>query len=142
MTDASGDILLGMLDRPQYTRKGRPVVILVHGLTGCENSSHVLNAARHLLDRGYRVLRLNLRGCGASRRHCREHYHIGRTADFRRVLSQLPDELTADGVVAVGYSLGGAMLLKYLGEEGAFSPLRAAATISRRLTWCRPANTC
>ncbi len=129
MADTSGDILVGMLDRPQYKRTNRPLVILVHGLTGCENSSHILNAARHLLDRGYHVLRLNLRGCGASRPHCREHYHIGRTADFRRVLRQLPDELTNDGVVAVGYSMGGAMLLKYLGEEGSFSPLRAAATI-------------
>src|SRR5215207_9675316 len=72
---------------------------------------------------------MNLRGCGASRPHCREHYHVGRTADFRRVLSQLPNELTDNGVVAVGYSLGGAMLLKYLGEEGSFSPLRAAVTI-------------
>ena len=35
----------------------------------------------------------------------------------------LPEELTRDGLVAVGYSLGGAMLLKYLGEEGAASPL-------------------
>ena len=129
MADTIGDILVGMLDRPQYTRKGRPLVVIVHGLTGSENSSYVLNAARHLLDRGYPVLRLNLRGCGASRAHCREHYHIGRTADFRRLLQQLPDDLTADGVVAVGYSMGGAMLLKYLGEEGSFSPLRAAATI-------------
>jgi predicted alpha/beta-fold hydrolase len=98
MADSSGDILVGMLDRPQYTRKGRPLVILVHGLTGCENSSHILNAARHLLDRGYPVLRMNLRGCG-------------------------------DGVVTVGYSMGGAMLLKYLGEEGSYARLRAAATI-------------
>ena len=45
------------------------------------------------------------------------------------MLSQLPDDLTDNGIVAVGYSLGGAMLLKYLGEEGSFSPLRAAATI-------------
>ena len=48
-------------------RPDRPLVILVHGLTGCEDSSHILNAARHLLDLGYRVLRLNVRGCGASR---------------------------------------------------------------------------
>ena len=129
LADRSGDILVAMLDRPAMQKAGRPLVVIVHGLTGCENSPYVLNAARHLLDRGYRVLRVNLRGCGASRPHCREHYHIGRTADFRRVLSQLPDELTDNGVVAVGYSLGGAMLLKYLGEEGAFSPLRAAATI-------------
>jgi len=129
MADRSGDILVGMLDRPAEPQASRPLVILIHGLTGCENSSHVLNAARHLLDRGYRVLRLNLRGCGASRAHCREHYHIGRTADFRRVLWQLPDDLTDSGIVAVGYSMGGAMLLKYLGEEGSFSPLRAAAAI-------------
>lgn len=129
MADRSGDILVGMLDRPAELKADRPLVILVHGLTGCENSSHVLNAARHLLNLGYRVLRLNLRGCGASRPHCREHYHIGRTADFRCVLTQLPDELTANGVVTVGFSMGGAMLLKYLGEEGSFSRLRAAATI-------------
>jgi len=129
MADRSGDILVGMLDRPAEPQANRPLVILVHGITGCENSSHVLNGARHLLALGYRVLRLNLRGCGASRPHCREHYHIGRTADFRRILSQLPDDLTNNGIAVVGYSMGGAMLLKYLGEEGSFSPLRAAATI-------------
>ena len=129
MADRSGDILVAMLDEPVQPRAGRPLVILVHGLTGCENSSHIINAARHLLGLGHRVLRLNLRGCGASRPHCEEHYHIGRTADFRRVLAQLPDDLTRDGIVTVGYSMGGAMLLKYLGEEGSFSRLRAAATI-------------
>lgn len=140
MADRSGDILVGMLDRPAEPTPGRPLVLLVHGLTGCENSSHILNAARHLLGRGYRVLRLNLRGCGASRRHCREHYHIGRTADFRRVLQQLPNDLTDNGVVAVGYSMGGAMLLKYLGEEGSFSPLRAAATICAPLDLAQTAD--
>jgi predicted alpha/beta-fold hydrolase len=124
MADRSGDILVGMLDRPAEPQASRPLVILLHGITGCENSSHVLNGARHLLNLGYRVLRLNLRGCGASRPHCREHYHIGRAADFRRVLSQLPDELTDNGIAVVGYSMGGAMLLKYLGEEGSFSPPR------------------
>lgn len=129
MPDRSGDILVGMLDHPVAARPRKPLVVLIHGLTGCENSSHVLNSARHLLGRGFRVLRINLRGCGASRPHCHEHYHIGRTADFRAVLRQLPDELTESGVIAVGYSMGGAMLLKYLGEDGSFSPLRAAATI-------------
>ena len=46
MADRSGDILVGMLDRPAEPQPGRPLVILIHGLTGCENSSHVLNAAR------------------------------------------------------------------------------------------------
>ena len=129
MADRTGDILLGMLDRPEEPMANRPLVVLIHGLTGCEDSVYILSAARHLLDLGYAVLRLNVRGAGPSRAYCGEHYHVGRTADFRRVLWQLPEDLTSDGVVAVGYSAGGAMLLKYLGEEGSFSPLRAAATI-------------
>ncbi len=129
MADRTGDILLGMLDQPAEPVGGKPLVVLLHGLTGDEDSPYVLKAARHLLDRGYTTLRLNVRGAGPSRPYCREIYHVGRTADFRRVLTQLPDELTRDGIVAVGYSLGGAMLLKYLGEEGSFSPLRAAASI-------------
>ena len=129
MADRTGDILLGMLDRPAEAVEGRPLVLLVHGCTGSEDSAYMLNAARHLLERGYTVLRLNLRGCGPSRPYCREHYHLGRTADFRRVLWQIPEDLIGNGIVAVGYSLGGAMLLKYLGEEGSFSPLRGAATI-------------
>jgi hypothetical protein len=129
MADRTGDILLGMLDRPETPVDGKPLVILVHGLTGSEKSPYVLSAAQMLLDRGYAVLRLNVRGAGPSRPYCTEHYHVGRTADFRRVLSQIPEELTHNGMVAIGYSLGGTMLLKYLGEEGSFAPLRAAATI-------------
>ena len=129
MADRTGDILLGMLDHPAEPVADRPLVFLLHGLTGCEDSPYILSAARHLLDCGYRVLRLNVRGAGPSRPYCGEHYHVGRTADFRRVLEQIPEELTANGIVAVGYSLGGAMLLKYLGEEGSFSPLRGAATV-------------
>jgi predicted alpha/beta-fold hydrolase len=140
MADRTGDILLGMLDHPEEPMAGRPLVLLVHGLTGSEDSVYMLSAARHLLDLGYTVLRLNVRGAGPSRAYCGEHYHVGRTADFRRVLLQLPDELTRAGVVAIGYSCGGTMLLKYLGEEGSFSPLRAAATICAPVDLVRTAR--
>ena len=140
MADRTGDILLGMLDRPAERIAGRPLAILVHGLTGCEDSVYILSAARHLLDLGYPVLRLNVRGAGPSRAYCGEHYHVGRTADFRRVLWQLPEDVTQDGIVAIGYSLGGAMLLKYLGEEGSFSPLRAAVTICSPIDLVRTAK--
>jgi len=129
LSDGSGDTLLGMIDRPTEPVASKPLAILIHGLTGSEDSAYLLNTARHLLDRGHAILRLNLRGAGPSRPFCREHYFVGRSADFRRVLALLPSELTANGIVAVGYSLGGAMLLKYLGEEGSFSPLRAAASV-------------
>ena len=57
MADRTGDILLGMLDRPAEAVDGRPLVLLVHGCTGSEDSAYMLNAARHLLARGYTVLR-------------------------------------------------------------------------------------
>ena len=49
MADRTGDILLGMLDRPEEPMANRPLVILLHGLTGCEDSVYILSAARHLL---------------------------------------------------------------------------------------------
>lgn len=129
MRDGTGDTLLAMLDRPARPRAGTPLVILVHGLTGLETSRYMMSMSRQLLGRGHRVLRLNLRGAGPSRALCRDHYYAGRSQDFRHLLTLLPSALVADGLVAVGYSLGGAMLLKYLGEEGTATPLRAAATV-------------
>jgi uncharacterized protein len=130
LPDGTGDTLLASLDRPATPRAGAPLAILIHGLTGSEDSRYIFSIARLLLDRGNRVLRLNLRGAGPSRGVCGQHYYAGRSQDFRLLLSVLPKELTADGMVAVGYSLGGAMLLKYLGEEGKAAPLLAAASVS------------
>jgi predicted alpha/beta-fold hydrolase len=126
---ADGDTLLATIDRPARPQPGRPLVILIHGLTGSQDSLYVLSQAGVLAECGHRVLRLNLRGAGPSRAVCAGHYYAGRSQDFRELLSLLPAELSRDGVAAVGYSLGGAMLLKYLGEEGATAPLLAAASI-------------
>jgi len=129
MNDGSGDTLLAMLDRPPEDNGG-PVLILIHGLTGCESSAYMLNTARHFLALGHPVLRLNLRAAGPSRPLCGDIYYAGRSQDFRAVLRLLPADLMARGLVAVGYSLGGNMLLKYLGEEGDAAPVQAAAAVS------------
>ncbi len=126
---ADGDTLLGTLHRPQEETE-RPLVLLIHGLTGSADSNYVLDSAAHLLAQGNMVLRLNLRGAGASRALCRGQYYAGRSQDLRELLTLLPASLTRHGMVAIGYSLGGAMLAKYLGEEGAASKLKAAATVS------------
>lgn len=128
MADGSGDTLLATLDRPIVDRGG-PLVILVHGLTGSEDSAYVRMTARHMLSLGRRVLRLNLRAAGPSRTTCGDIYYAGRSQDFRAVLRLLDAALTANGVFAVGYSLGGNMLLKFLGEEGASAPLIGAACV-------------
>ena len=135
MEDGSGDILLGALTRPPGGARppggeeGKPLAVLLHGLTGCEDSRYVLDQAVCMLEAGYPVLRLNLRGSGPSRALCRGQYHAGRSEDVRAVLHRLDGDLAANGLVAVGFSLGANVLLKMLGEDARDCPLRAAVSI-------------
>jgi hypothetical protein len=127
MTD--GDRLLASLHRPAADL-GRPLVVLIHGLTGSEDSAYIRASALHFLDQGYRVLRLNLRGAGPSKGVCRSRYHAGRSDDLRQVLGQMDGRLAGKGLLLVGYSLGGNLLLKYLGEAGRRAIVRGAVSIS------------
>ena len=129
---ADGDRLTGTLHRPG-DGGGRPLAVLVHGLAGSEDSVYVVATAGYLLSCGFPVLRLSLRGAGASRPLCRDGYHAGRSEDFAAVLEALPAPLRQRGVVAVAYSLGGNMLLKYLGERAREAGLAAAVTVSAPL---------
>ena len=130
--DGTGDRLVAVLNRPDKVAAGAPLVMLVHGLSGCESSVYMMATAAVLVAAGCTVLRLNLRGAGPSRPLCREHYHAGRSDDLRAALAVLPAELLAAGVVAVGYSLGGSVLLKHLGERPA-SVIVGAVTVSAPL---------
>ena len=124
-----GDSTTAALHWPRE-RSGRPLALLIHGLTGCEDSTYMRATARLLLQAGLPVLRLNQRGAGPSRRLCSERYHAGRSEDVARAIAGLPGRVTAHGIFAVGYSLGGNVLLKYLGERGCDTPVRAAAVVS------------
>ena len=130
MLDGSDDVLVATLNRPRSADGSRPLVVLIHGLTGCEASTYMQASARHLLERGHVVLRLNLRGAGPSRPRCRLQYHAGRTEDLRAVVGRMDGRLAANGIIIVGFSLGGNMLLKYLGEQGRRAPLLGAVSVS------------
>jgi len=128
-TAPNGDQLSGVLHNAEGGTEC--LVVLVHGLTGCEDSAYVRASAQRLLGAGHDVFRLNLRGAGPSRPHCRAMYHAGRSDDLRLVLEGL---LSAgqgvNGVFAMGYSLGGNLLLKYIGEAGAASLIDRALSVS------------
>ncbi|HSP99481.1 MAG TPA: alpha/beta fold hydrolase [Candidatus Dormibacteraeota bacterium] len=128
LADGSGDRLAAVLQQP-LERRG-PLAVLIHGLSGGEDSPYMLVSAAALLERGHPVLRLNLRGAGASRPLCRLQYHAGRTADLREALAALDPALIGDGLLALGFSLGGNMLLKFLAEHAADLPVCAAAAVS------------
>ncbi|MFO1057049.1 MAG: alpha/beta fold hydrolase [Dongiaceae bacterium] len=126
---ADGDVLTGRLDHPGNAA-GRPLLLLVHGLTGCERSRYMLATAHHFTRLGYPVLRLNLRGAGPSRDRCRRRYHAGLSEDLREALLQLDGRLVRNGLLLAGFSLGGNLVLKLLAELGRRAPVLAAASIS------------
>jgi predicted alpha/beta-fold hydrolase len=135
--DGSGDVLLASLHRPapvdgaaRAEAGRRPLVVLIHGLSGCEDSAYLRASARHLLEQGFPVLRLNQRGAGPSRVRCRQQYHAGRSGDLDAVLGQMDGQLAGNGLCLAGFSLGGNVLLKYLGEHGRRAPVLAAASVS------------
>ena len=138
--DGTGDALSGRLHRPRAP-SGRPLAVLIHGLTGCADSAYVRASAAFFLARGHPVLRLNLRGAGPLRSRCRERYHAGRSADLRAALRALPPRLAERGAFLMGYSLGGNVMLKTLGEPGVPEHVGAAVSVSAPIdlaaTWRR-----
>jgi uncharacterized protein len=129
---SGGDRLAARLDRPADAGN-RPLIVLVHGLTGSEASINVAATAGRLHADGWPVLRLNLRGAGPSRPLSRGRYHAGRTEDLAAALRALPSSLLQNGVVLVGHSLGGNLVLKFLGEGARGLPVLGGAVVSTPL---------
>ena len=129
-SDGSGDRLTGTLGRTIDADEKSPLILLIHGLTGCEDSTYVRETARFHLQRRRPVLRLNLRGAGSSGRLARNYYHAGCASDVQDVLDALDCEKTGNGVFAIGFSLGGNILLNLLGRLHPRQNLIGAATVS------------
>ncbi len=121
-----GDVLQASCDAPVRIVPGRPTVVLVHGLGGCETSRYVLAASAFFTRRGSPVYRLSLRGAGPSQATCRDWSHAGRYQDLEAAFAQLE---AATGLVAVGFSLGGCILLNYLGRGAVDGRLLGAASV-------------
>ncbi|MGB5245310.1 MAG: hydrolase [Woeseia sp.] len=108
----------------------RPLLVILHGLEGSADSpycSHLMWAAAA---RGWRAVVLHFRDCGDYRNRLPRRYHAGETNDLRFFLERERALGHGGPIVAAGYSLGGNVLLKYLGESGVNTPLAAAAAVS------------
>lgn len=130
---SDGDRMTGMLDTPERPNADAPLILLVHGLTGDEDSVYMRASARWNLSRGRRVLRLNLRGAGRSKPYCQGMYHAGRAPDLEEVVASLPGGLVGDGVFVIGFSLGGAIAVNWAGQFARPDRIVGAAAISAPL---------
>jgi len=118
------------LDLDHCGKGSGPRVILLHGLTGSSGSGYIKGLQVEFLRRGWRSVVMNFRGCSGEPNNKARCYHSGETEDIQLVYETLrqrePDTLCA----AVGFSLGGNVLLKWLGEQGDRVALSAAVAVS------------
>ena len=107
-----------------------PIVVLFHGLEGGRRS-HYARAMLDVLPRhGYRVVLMHFRGCSGEPNRLPCAYHSGDTGDIDFLIRTLKQREPRTPVAAIGYSLGGNALLKWLGEQGAQAPVCCAVAVS------------
>lgn len=107
-----------------------PLVLVLHGLTGSSRSHYVLGLQRQLAERGWTSAAINWRGCSGEPNLLPRAYHSGASDDLAEVIAHLQAARPLAPLYAVGYSLGGNVLLKYLGETGTAAPLQRAVAVS------------
>ncbi len=117
-----------------------PLVLILHGLAGSSRSHYVLGLQWALLRQGWRSVALNFRGCGRQPNRTARCYHSGETGDLDWVYRHLRRLEPRTPIAAVGYSLGGNVLLKWLGERGDDLELFAACAVSVPLVLSRCAD--
>jgi len=106
-----------------------PLLLILHGLEGSSASPYVGRLLKTCRDARWRAVVMNFRGCSGEPNRLARSYHCGETGDLDSVIRHLRSR-NPQGLCAVGYSLGGAVLLNWLGEQRTAAGLLAAAAIS------------
>ena len=109
-----------------------PLVLLLHGLEGSALRPYALLSYRALRREGLAAVGLNFRSCGGEPNRLARSYHSGETGDPRWVLERLRQRWPERRLGALGFSLGGNVLLNLLAEQGAADAefVQAAAVVS------------
>ena len=110
-------------------RDKKRAVILCHGLEGSSQSSYNNRAAYFILQEGYSVFAWNNRSCGGEMNNTIRLYHHGETEDLAAVVDDVLERGFKE-VYLLGYSMGGAQILNYLGRHKVPTEVRAGVAIS------------
>jgi predicted alpha/beta-fold hydrolase len=127
---SDGDVLeLDRLDGPAATA---PRLVILHGLEGTPQSRYARGMLAEAARRGWGADLMYFRSCAGTLNRARRLYHSGETSDLAFVASHVMREYERAPLVFAGFSLGGNVLLKWLGERGDRLPpqVRGAAAVS------------
>jgi uncharacterized protein len=119
---------------PEPAAADAPVLVLFHGLEGSSGAQYSLSIMRAFADVNWRALVVHFRGCSGEPNRVARAYHSGDSAEADWILRRVAARFAGAPLHAVGISLGGNMLAKWLGEQGeAARFVRAAASIGSPL---------
>ena len=122
------DLPVGLHSPPESTS----LVVLFHGLEGSSRSHYAVSLMNELKRRGLRGVVVHLRGCSGELNRLARAYHSGDSSEIDWILRRFRQREPNLRLYAVGVSIGGNMLLKWLGEQGenALRVVDRAAAIS------------
>lgn len=117
---------------PGVPDRSRPLVLVLHGLEGSSRAKYVVGLLTSVAAKGWDGAALNFRSCSGELNRRPRFYHSGETEDLDFVVATLLKRHPGRPLALVGYSLGGNVLLKWLGERGGRAPdeLWAAVAVS------------
>jgi len=95
-----------------------PIVLALHGLEGSAASDYVHEMVRAMARLGLASVTLNFRSCSGEMNRLARFYHSGDTADAAHVIGVVRSRWPGRALGAVGFSMGGNVLLKHMGECG------------------------
>ena len=107
-----------------------PLLLVLHGLEGSTRSHYVTGLLRAARERGWRGVALNFRSCSGELNRQPRFYHSGDTGDLDTVVRLLVEREPDAQVCAVGVSIGGNVLVKWLGEQGSDVPRQLTAVVA------------
>ena len=110
--------------------ESRPLVLILHGLEGSIRSHYAAGLIQRLDREGFASCFMHFRGCSGQPNRLDRSYHSGETGDLQQVVDHIDRRLGRPVAAVVGFSLGGNVLLKWLGEQGADAPIRCAVAVS------------
>jgi uncharacterized protein len=111
-------------------KESEKVILILHGLEGDIRSHYINGIFNRLEHTGYRPVLMYFRGCSGRVNRLPRAYHSGETGDLAAVVEHIYKVTGGYPFAAIGFSLGGNVLLKWLGETGKNNPLKTAVAVS------------
>jgi predicted alpha/beta-fold hydrolase len=113
-----GDSLCCKMSTPSSWHLNEKTIMIIHGLGGSDASGYMVRLSRKFYQAGFRTVRVNLRGSGSGAHLARRPYHGGVSQDVLQVIQTLKQQTPQSPIILIGFSLGGNIALKLVGELG------------------------